>query len=61
MVEHRCSIGERGGFFERLRTGTYFAHILEHIALELQTLAGTDVGYGRARETSEEGVYQGCL
>lgn len=58
MVEHRCSIGERGGFFERLRTGTYFAHILEHIALELQTLAGVDVGYGRARETSEEGVYK---
>src|SRR5918996_915923 len=58
MVEHRCSIGERGGFFERLRRGTYLAHILEHVALELQTLAGTPVGYGRARETSEDGVYK---
>ena len=58
MVEHRCSVGERGGFFERLRRGTYLAHILEHVALELQSLAGTEVGFGRARETSEEGVYK---
>lgn len=58
MIEHRCSIGERGGFFERLRRGTYQAHILEHITLELLSLAGTNVGYGRARETSEEGVYK---
>src|SRR5688572_21993218 len=58
MIEHRCSVGERGGFFERLRRGTYLAHILEHVTLELQSLAGTEVGYGRARETSEEGVYK---
>jgi cyanophycin synthetase len=58
MIEHRCSIGERGGFFERLRRGTYQAHILEHVTLELQCLAGTDVGFGRARETSEDGVYK---
>jgi cyanophycin synthetase len=58
MIEHRCSIGERGGFFERLRMGTYPAHILEHITLELQSLAGTPVGFGKARETSEEGVYR---
>ncbi|MBX7166865.1 MAG: cyanophycin synthetase, partial [Pirellulales bacterium] len=58
MIEHRCSVGERGGFFERLRRGTYQAHILEHVTLELQTLAGTEVGFGRARETDEEGVYR---
>ena len=58
MIEHRCSIGERGGFFERLRRGTYFAHILEHVTLELMDLAGAPVGYGRARETSKEGVYK---
>src|SRR4051812_31434284 len=58
MIEHRCGLGYRGGFFERLRTGTYQGHILEHVALELQTLAGIDVGYGKARETSEEGVYK---
>ena len=58
LVEHRCSVGERGGFFQRLRRGTYPAHILEHITLELQSLAGMGVGYGKARETSEEGVYR---
>jgi cyanophycin synthetase len=58
MIEHRCGLGYRGGFFERLRTGTYQGHILEHVTLELQSLAGTEVGYGRARETHEEGVYK---
>jgi cyanophycin synthetase len=58
MIEHRCSIGERGGFFERLRRGTRPGHILEHVTLELQSLAGSTVGYGRARETSQEGVYK---
>ena len=58
MVEHRCSVGERGGFFVRLRRGTYMAHILEHVTLELQTLAGTPVGFGRARETNVDGIYK---
>ncbi len=58
LIEHRCSVGERGGFFQRLERGTYLAHILEHVTLELQTLAGTSVGYGKARETSEPGVYK---
>jgi cyanophycin synthetase len=58
MIEHRCSIGTRGGFFQRLRDGTYPGHILEHVTLELQTLAGTEVGFGKARETSEAGVYK---
>ena len=58
MVEHHCGLGYRGGFFERLRTGTYQGHILEHVALELQELAGMPVGFGKARETSEEGVYR---
>lgn len=58
MIEHRCSIGERGGFFERLRRGTWQGHILEHVTLELQSLAGTPVGFGRARETGEDGVYK---
>lgn len=58
MIEHRCGVGERGGFFERLRTGTYLGHILEHVTIELQTLAGVPVEFGRARETSERGVYK---
>jgi cyanophycin synthetase len=58
MIEHRCSIGQRGGFFERLRRGTYLAHILEHVSLELQTRTGTEMGFGRARETSKEGLFR---
>jgi cyanophycin synthetase len=58
MIEHRCSEGVRGGFFERLRRGTWMGHILEHTTLELQSLAGNEVGFGRARETSTEGLYK---
>jgi cyanophycin synthetase len=58
MIEHRCSIGERGGFFERMRTGTWLGHVLEHVTLEIQSLTHLPVGYGRARETSERGVYK---
>ncbi len=58
LIEHRCSVGERGGFLKRLRDGTYPAHTLEHVTIELQTLAGTVVGFGKARETSREGVYK---
>ena len=58
LVEHRCSVGERGGFFQRLERGTYLAHILEHVSLEIQTLVGSNCGYGRARELDEEGVYR---
>lgn len=58
MFEHRCSEGVRGGFFERLRRGTYPAHILEHVSLEIMTLAGSEVGFGRARSTGEDGVYK---
>lgn len=49
LVEHRCNIGERGGFLTRLRRGTYLPHILEHLALELQSAVGHHVGFGRAR------------
>src|SRR2546423_1717990 len=49
LEEHRCSRGRRGGFCERLREGTYFAHIVEHVALELSEPAGIAVGFGRAR------------
>lgn len=58
MVEHRCSIGERGGFFQRMRTGTWLGHVLEHVTIELQSLSHMPAGYGRARETSERGVYK---
>jgi cyanophycin synthetase len=52
LVEHRCGIGERGGFLERLREGTWPGHILEHVTIELQNLAGMQSGFGKARSTS---------
>jgi hypothetical protein len=57
LIEHRCSIGERGGFLQRLRRGTYAPHIIEHVALELQAMAGCDVGYGKTRGGDEPGEY----
>ncbi|HEY5961981.1 MAG TPA: acetate--CoA ligase family protein, partial [Polyangiaceae bacterium] len=58
MIEHRCGIGERGGFFQRLRTGTYLGHILEHTSLEVQSLVGPAVGFGRARESIIPSLYR---
>jgi len=57
MIEHRCSEGCRGGFFMRVDRGTWMGHVIEHIALEIQTLAGMDTGFGRTRETKTPGVY----
>lgn len=57
MIEHRCSVGERGGFFQRIEEGTWMGHVIEHIALEIQTLAGMDTGFGRTRGTGVEGEY----
>jgi hypothetical protein len=61
LVEHRCSVGERGGFLVRLRRGTYAAHITEHLALELQTRIGHRVGFGRARGGERPGEYSVVL
>ena len=58
LIEHRCSIGERGGFIQRLRDGTWPGHILEHVTLELQNLAGMPGGFGKAREMDIRGVYK---
>ncbi|MBK9615567.1 MAG: cyanophycin synthetase [Uliginosibacterium sp.] len=58
LIEHHCGVGERGGFLERLRDGTWAGHILEHIVIELQNLAGMQTGFGKARQTSESGVYK---
>lgn len=58
LIEHRCSYGERGGFLRRLAEGTWIGHILEHVSLELQNLAGMPGGFGKARETSQRGIYK---
>ncbi len=58
LVDHYCSPGCRGGFLSRVQEGTYMGHVVEHVALELQELAGMIVGFGRTRETSSPGTYQ---
>lgn len=57
MISHRCSKGCEGGFFMRVDEGTWMGHVIEHIALEIQTLAGMDTGFGRTRGYGEKGVY----
>ena len=57
MYSHRCSPGVPGGFFHRVKDGTWMGHVIEHIALEIQTLAGMETGFGRTRETKTSGIY----
>src|SRR4051812_37394643 len=57
LQSHGCSYGEDGGFLKRVQEGTWAGHAIEHFALEMQTLAGMDTGYGRTRETGEKGIY----
>ena len=58
LSQHRCGVGEVGGFLERLRDGTWAGHILEHICLELQTLGGMSTGFGKTRMTAQPGIYK---
>lgn len=57
MHAHRCSVGEPGGFFQRVEEGTWMGHVIEHIALEIQSMAGMNVGFGRTRGYGVHGVY----
>lgn len=58
LYEHHCSEGHEGGFLERVQYGTWMGHIAEHIALEIQTLAGMPCGFGRTRGTGDYGIYE---
>lgn len=58
LEEHHCGVGERGGFIERLREGTWAGHILEHCVIELLNLAGMPTGFGQTRSVSQRGVYR---
>jgi cyanophycin synthetase len=58
LVEHHCGVGERGGFLERLQSGTWAGHVLEHVVIELLNLAGMPTGFGQTRSTSQSGVYR---
>src|SRR5262249_37174394 len=57
LVKHHCSKEREGGFIERLREGTYFGHVIEHVALELTELAGIPVYHGKTRSAEEPGSY----
>ncbi|MBI3746606.1 MAG: cyanophycin synthetase [Chloroflexi bacterium] len=57
LEDHACSLNRRGGFLTRLRDGTWAGHVAEHVALELQNLAGTDVRHGKTRGAGAEGQY----
>lgn len=57
LHDHGCSIGRPGGFLKRLREGTWMGHVLEHVAIEMQNLAGGEVRRGLTRATGERGVY----
>ena len=58
LHEHHCGLGYRGGFVERLRDGTWPGHIMEHVSIELQNLAGLPSAFGKARSTDQRGVYK---
>lgn len=57
ITSHGCSYKKAGGFVRRVQEGTWAGHVIEHLALELQTLAGMDTGFGRTRETATSGIY----
>ena len=59
LAEHGCSYGEPGGFVRRLREdeGTWLGHVLEHVAIELQNVAGEQVTFGKTRGAGKPGVY----
>ena len=60
LHEHGCSYGEPGGFVRRLGEGegTWLGHVLEHVAIELQNVAGIEVTFGKTRTTGEPGQYE---
>lgn len=57
LYEHRCSLGYPGGLIERMERGTWLGHITEHVAIELQCLAATNVGFGKTLDTKRKGIY----
>src|SRR3982751_4856764 len=57
LAEHHCAAGTPGGFVSRMRGGTYFGHVTEHVTLELSQLIGRDVSFGRTLAADEPGLY----
>ena len=57
LIDHQCSVGVKGGFLKRIKDGTWMGHVIEHIALEIQILAGLHVAFGRTRPAGKRGLY----
>jgi cyanophycin synthetase len=57
LKRHHCGLGREGGFLERLRTGTYFGHVVEHVAIEMASMLGSPVTFGKTRRAHEPGLY----
>ena len=58
LAGHNCSRGHPGGFVERLHEGTWIGHVIEHVALELQSLVGAARTRGKTRSVKgRPGVY----
>ncbi|MBM7581509.1 cyanophycin synthetase [Caldicoprobacter guelmensis] len=57
LYQHHCSLGCPGGFIARLEEGTYLSHVIEHCALEIQSILGYDVSFGRARQVMDSTKY----
>ena len=54
LADHKCSTGYTGGFLDRMKEGTYLAHLTEHLCLELQRVLGHDMKYGKARQIKDD-------
>src|SRR3954468_20934528 len=58
LTEHHCAAGAPGGFASRLRGGTYFGHVAEHVTIELSQLIGREISFGRTLSTGDPGQYE---
>ena len=57
LIEHHCGLRKHGGFVERINEGTYFAHVVEHLILELQAILGYEVFFGKTRMEESPSLY----
>lgn len=57
LEDHRCSEDKKGGLIQRMQDGTLMGHVIEHLAIELQFIAGMEVGFGKTIDTDKPGVY----
>jgi len=61
LVEHHCGVGFRGGFLSRLVDGTWMGHVMEHVSIELQLMAGARAEFGKARRSANAASTRSCF